>query len=517
MRLCYHWPDYSLANSEGIVLSVFFNRLSSSQSLLILIGVSLLIKSVMAVLIPITGDEAYFIVWGNHLDYGYYDHPPMVGWWLAALLQVSDHPLWLRLPTIIGTTLIGWVMYRLVMPYGKPQALIVAGLYWLAPVHLMAPLITTDTPLIIFSFFSGVCFYKAQRQDHFGWYLLSGLLLGLAFYSKFFAGLLGVAYLFYVILFVRRGVRPYLGILWVLLGTLPFIGLNLTWNYYHCWNNYLFNLVNRTSDSNFSVMTFGTYLLLLLYVVTPPIVFFLIRQSKRLREYFRQGRLSVFMALFGLPILLFMGLSFGKSIGLHWLLSFYPFLFIGMMALLSMRQLQVSFHFMWSFSLLHLVAFGIVFAMLPGLIKSNEESYQDLVYAMYTESLLTLVKQNSYDFQLVTPSYSQSAILAYHMKQPVPVLGVGSYHGRQDDIITDYRAFDGKGLAIVSHKADVALYAKYFQHFTHVVLPFKGTQYHLGIGVHFNYAKYEQEVLQNVKQYYYQIPDWLPSQGCYYQ
>lgn len=137
---------------------VFFSRLTTVQSLFILISVSLLIKLAVAAWLPITGDEAYFIVWGNYPDYGYYDHPAMVGWWLSALLQVSDHPVWLRLPTILGTTLIGWVIYKVVLPRGKTNAVIAAGLYWLAPVHLIAPLITTDTPLIFFAFFSGVCF-----------------------------------------------------------------------------------------------------------------------------------------------------------------------------------------------------------------------------------------------------------------------------------------------------------------------------------------------------------------------
>ena len=31
-----------------------------------------------------TADEAYFIWWGWLPDWGFYDHPPMIGWWLAA-------------------------------------------------------------------------------------------------------------------------------------------------------------------------------------------------------------------------------------------------------------------------------------------------------------------------------------------------------------------------------------------------------------------------------------------------
>ena len=42
-----------------------------------------LIKVAIAYGLPMTGDEAYFVLWGKHLDFGYYDHPPMAGWMMA--------------------------------------------------------------------------------------------------------------------------------------------------------------------------------------------------------------------------------------------------------------------------------------------------------------------------------------------------------------------------------------------------------------------------------------------------
>jgi len=494
---------------------VFFSRLTTAQSLFILIGVSVLIKTVMAVILPITGDEAYFIVWGNHLDYGYYDHPPMVGWWLAGLLTVSDHPLWLRLPTILITTLIGWMIYRIVYPRGKTNAVIAAGLYWLAPVHLLAPLITTDTPLIFFAFLSAVSFYKAQRHDRYTWYLISGLLLGMAFFSKFFAGMLGIAYVVYVLFFVRRGIKPYIGILFVILGTLPFIGLNLYWNYQHCWDNYLFNLINRTGDASFSFWTIGKYLLLLVYIVTPPVIFYILRKPSVLIESMRNGGLGLFLALFVIPIVLFFMLSFAKSVGLHWLLSFYPFLFIAVVMLLHFGQLRVCFYFMWGFSLLHLLAFAIVYAFTPGMFKDKESDYQSIVLAMYAPEFLQLVDSQRYNFTLASSSYSESSILAYHAREDVLVLGFGSHHGRQDDIISDLRKYDGKGIAILEYTDQVKNYEKYFNSFTHIIIPFKGANYHLGMGVGFKYDVYNQDVLEKVRDSFYKIPEWLPTGSCY--
>jgi hypothetical protein len=494
---------------------VFFSRLSTNQSLFILIGVSLAIKLIMAHVTPITGDEAYFILWGKHPDYGFYDHPPMVGWWLTALLKVSEAPVWLRMPTILGTTLIGWVIYKLVLPRGQTNALIAAGLYWLAPVNLMAPWIATDTPLIILSFFSAVCFYKAQRHDGMGWYFLAGILLGAAFFSKFFAGLLGIAYVVYLILFVRRGIRPYLGILVLLVGVAPWIITNLVWNYYHCWDNYLFNLENRTSDFLLSPLKPLTYALILLYLITPPILFYVLRRPGEMLTTMRNGGLGLFLALFLVPVLLFIPLSFGKDIGLHWLLSFYPFLFVAVALLLHFGQLRVSFYFMWGFSLLHILAFSVVWYLAPGIFKHQHKIYQELVFGMYTQDLLKEINPYIYDFPLATPSYAQSAMLDYHSGKHVLVFGPGSYHARQDDMLTDYAKHDKQGIAILSFNKNVGQYAKYFQAFSHIIIPFKGTQFHLGVGIGFKYDLYKKDVIDPIKRKYYHIPSWLPRGVCY--
>ncbi|MCM8764890.1 MAG: dolichyl-phosphate-mannose-protein mannosyltransferase, partial [Candidatus Omnitrophica bacterium] len=49
-----------------------------------ILGISTFARLLMAKVVPISGDEAYFIIWANHLNYGYYEHPPMIGWimWL---------------------------------------------------------------------------------------------------------------------------------------------------------------------------------------------------------------------------------------------------------------------------------------------------------------------------------------------------------------------------------------------------------------------------------------------------
>ena len=117
----------------------------------------------LAIVLPFTGDEAYFLDWGRHPDWGFYDHPPMVGWWLAALSRLSDHPAVLRLPALIAPPLIALVTRVALAPAGATVAWGGATLLLLAPLNAINVAITTDIPLMLFGFGAMVAYLRALR------------------------------------------------------------------------------------------------------------------------------------------------------------------------------------------------------------------------------------------------------------------------------------------------------------------------------------------------------------------
>ena len=75
---------------------------SNRHLFLLILTITTAIKVWLAFSIPLIGDEAYFYQWGRHVDWGgFYDHPPMVGWWLWGLQQLSSSLLVLRLPAVL--------------------------------------------------------------------------------------------------------------------------------------------------------------------------------------------------------------------------------------------------------------------------------------------------------------------------------------------------------------------------------------------------------------------------------
>ena len=467
--------------------------------------------------LPLTGDEAYFITWGKNLDYGYYDHPPMVGWFLSLMLLAGDAIVWLRLPGILMFTFMGIGIYRLLKPINEEKAVLAAILFLFAPLNLLSVLITTDTPLILFSFISAYYFYKAQDNDRVGQYLLAGLFLGLAFYSKFFAGLLGLAYFFYTVFFIRmqRGLKPYTGVLIILLGASPFIILNIIWNYNNCWNNYLFNLVNRTTDAQFSFSTLAIYLGLLVYLILPPIFWYGFKISGRNYLDYLSKPLGAFLGLFIIPLVLFFVLSFFKKIGLHWLLSFYPFMFIAVGYLFDSQQLLKSIKFTFIFSFLHLVTVVLILATIPNLVISKESLYKDIVFGVENNTIIDELSEYKDDYIFATGSYVKSALLSYSLREHAIVLGVGSYHAREDDKRTDFRALNGKNILLISYNENLEYLRKYFVSIEIKPLKIKKATFYYVLGNGFKYNEYRQNIIQHTLDNYYSIPSWLPVGKCY--
>ncbi len=59
-------------------------------------------------------DEAYYWMYAQHPAWGYFDHPPMVGWWIALTTHWIPGELGVRLPFLLATQASAWLMGTLV-------------------------------------------------------------------------------------------------------------------------------------------------------------------------------------------------------------------------------------------------------------------------------------------------------------------------------------------------------------------------------------------------------------------
>ncbi len=460
----------------------------------------------LAAALPITGDEAYFILWGRQPDLGFYDHPPMVGWLLAPLVRISEAPWVLRLPVILLPVLVALMVRHAVRAwFGRDAdtADLAALAVLLVPLNVWNVFVTTDTPLVLFSVASLLLFARER-------FLLAGVLLGLAFLSKYFAVLLGLAYLVWAV----AAKRPKAFGL-VFLGALPFGLLNLYWNWKACWCNVMFNAINRHDGAGLSWNTPALYLASLAYLAAPLLVYAW-KERARLRASLPRPGEAALLAAWLVPLLVFALLSPVKRIGLHWLLSFLPALVLTVALALDRRALVVTVRWFAALAVLHALAFGVLLS-LPLETWKDTRQYSRLVVLFDPASVLRPLAPLLERAVLANDGYSTAALLSYHTKRNVPVFGAGSSHARQDDILTDWRAYQGEDILIESREQPaLAQYRPYFRQVQEHRIEAHGVTYYAVLGTVFDYAAYREGVLKPVRERWYRIPRALPVGHCYF-
>ena len=482
----------------------------------VILTITLAVKLFLAIQFPLTGDEAFFYQWGQHPAWGFADHPPMIGWWLALLAMISDQ-LWVaRLATVLLTSVIALgivdILQRLLQAEHRANAWWMGSLYLTLPWSWMFVLVTTDTPLVFFMMLSVWFFVRAETQatlhDSRRWYALAGLALGGAFLSKYFAVLLGLSYLTYFALINRA---RWTGLIWIVLMAMPSVLLHLHFNAYHGWVNVMFNLLNRHEQAHWQWQSLLTYMLMLAYLVTPWLLLKAVRGQQPLEHCSRR---MVFV-LFAVPLVLLALVALKRSVGLHWVLGFLPLLVVWCgFAILSGEQLRRLLKFNVYFSIPHgvLVA-GLMFSPLTWWDESNK--LEKLVFLRHADAVVYAVSQDmAKDQLLMTTGYSPAAVMAYHHRQYVPVFGEGRHYARQDDLTVDFSKLDGRSIRVFQRdpiKAEDFL--PFFDAVEMKEFSIEGVQFYWVDGIGFRYEVYRDVVLTVIADKYHKIPYGLPILG----
>lgn len=470
----------------------------------------------LATVLPITGDEAYFIEWGRQPDLGFYDHPPMVGWWLCILLFISEKSWWLRLPQLIQPAILSWMLHftycRITSNAEKEKANILAVLVLLLPTNLINVLINTDTPLVYFSVASGLAWLIAidDPQKRY-WYWVCGIGLSGAVLSKFFAVLIGAAFFYDTIRNPEK--NKAIGFAIVCLCCLPSLALLFYWNSTHCWTNYLFNFVNRHTAHNthINIWTPSLYILTLLYAYSPPVLLSYATAWYPSMPYKKITRSIACIAF--LPLIFFGFLSLIKKIGLHWILAFIPFGLLYTTMKVSLTTLKKITIFFIGFAIIQILAVFVISRM-PLETWRFLGCYPSIVLEFEHKTILNHIIKNE---ALTTASYSKASVLSHYTHQYVPVFGMGSSHARHDDILTDWHQFQGKNIAILlTQKPILQNYSPFFSRMRIESLRIRGASFWLIHGQKFTYNTYQGTILREIKNRYYVLPGWLPTYHCYF-
>jgi 4-amino-4-deoxy-L-arabinose transferase-like glycosyltransferase len=472
-----------------------------------LVALFVLTKLLLLYWLPLTGDEAYFITWGQDLSWGYYDHPPVVGWIIYLLGFINDHYFFYRLFAFVVSIVIAVLIYKLACQHkDKETSLLVALVFFVSPLSLLVVLLTNDVVLLLFGFFGFYFFSQALRYHSIVWAVFASIFLGLAFLSKYFAVLLFAGVLSYLLFNYKK---TYWKI--TLIGVLVisvFIAENIFYNMNNCWDNIIFNLVSRTDGNEVNLNYVWLFLFSFLFVV-PPFALFGLRKIDRAKtpNVSKQALYISFVFL-----LCFFALSFYKRIGLHWFILFLPFAYL-LFAHLKIKMLKFLLRYNSILSILIGLALVILFSQYGQLLKSHK-NYPDAVFVIETAKVCPAFNSGAVIYTL---DYTVSSTLAYFCKDNTfhEFLNRSKY-GREDDKNINYRELDGTNLEIfVTYKSEIERFKPYFSALN--IFPVameEGVTFYKFEGVGFNYLKYRKKELSLMADEYYARPDWLPVPKC---
>ncbi|RYX96076.1 MAG: phospholipid carrier-dependent glycosyltransferase [Comamonadaceae bacterium] len=478
---------------------------------------SLLLRLWISATFPVTGDEAFFYWWGVYPAWGYSDHPPMVGWLIAAVRSALGDSLWaIRLPIVLLPLALGAAVWWALAAVDRVRAAWAVLFFWLAPLNWLNTLITTDTPLMFWSVLSAAALFRAERRPQldrgaYGLYALSGVFIGCAFLSKYFSVVLGLAYLVYFVLY-RRDRLAGLGVL--VLCALPGPAINIAYNMSHGWSNIMFNVYNRNEGAVFEWRKPFTYIGMMVYLITPPAVWMALRYRKALAATPRLSPSHRLLAcLVVVPLLFFALLSAKKVIGLHWVLSFYAFGFAFLAFALPADRLKGCAKGMAIFAGIHVLAVaGLYMTSLDNWRSSK--IYPQIIRSYKTAEILQ--KAAAPGAVLMADAYTPASLYGFERRQYMPTFGIGRFHARQDDVLVDFSFYQGKTIRIIlgGDKPRLDEFAPYFESVRELSINQDGVTFYIVEGVGFNYQAYRSGVLATIHSRFFNIPTWLPMTGC---
>jgi len=203
-----------------------------------------LLRLGVAAATPLSPDEAYYWVWSQALATGYYDHPPMVAYWIrAGVALFGDTALGVRLlapfSAALGTVFLASAGSDL---SGDRRVGLWAAILLNATLGfgLGAVSMTPDTPMFLFWIAAIAALGRLLATGRGSWIAVAGISVGLALASKLSAAFLagGIGAWFLLVPSQRR----WLGTAWPWVGGLLAVGIFtpvVAWNAMHGWVGFL--------------------------------------------------------------------------------------------------------------------------------------------------------------------------------------------------------------------------------------------------------------------------------------
>ncbi len=371
--------------------------------------ITLFIKLVVTLFLPLSADETYYWAWSFNLQLGYYDHPPLIAWLIALGRKFEIiSPNSIKFPSIIlgHLSLLIWTkIYREISSRSTSSNL---ELFSFGILYLFSPLLgfgslilTPDLPLVFFwslSLLFTIRYFKTPRLiDALG----IGLSLGLGFLSKYHIVLFIPPLLLWIHFEKRwRQIRPLDCLMAIAIGLIS-AGPVIFWNFQNDFISFKFQLNHGLGREDYKLFWTWSFLVGQIILISPPILMAIVRS-----QFVGIRRILLYFGFF--PLLFFTLTSFRGLVEANWPIIAYPSLFM-LAAVSNLKKMWIQiFAGFWSIVYILLIALSFKEMPSPSLDKFTElsrmktitkeiESLEPLYFDTYqTASIYSWIRQRAY-------------------------------------------------------------------------------------------------------------------------
>ncbi|MQB46542.1 glycosyltransferase family 39 protein [Rhizobium sp. ICMP 5592] len=223
-------------------------------------------------------DEAYYWLWSRVPSAGYYDHPPMIAWWIWISTHIFGSTVFgVRALAVVSVFVTSMAVYGIAEELFDDARIARMAAIWLNAMLLVGLAVifaTPDAPSTMFWALTLWVLAQLRRTENPRLWLMIGLLAGLGCVSKYTNLFLGPGILLWLVIDPKA--RPWRSSPWTLLGggvALLAFSPVLIWNADHGWISFA-KQFGRLADRHAGLSFFAEFLAGQLGLLNPVIAIF---------------------------------------------------------------------------------------------------------------------------------------------------------------------------------------------------------------------------------------------------
>lgn len=321
------------------------------HSIAILIGGVTLLRLLLAAVLPLLPQEAYYWSWSRHLDWSYFDHPPLTTYSIAITTAVFGQTAFaIKAAAVLWS--LGWnlMWVRLILDMYADRrlafwSLAALNLSLLYEAYGVGP--TPDAPLLFAWVATIWSVWRLSESGDGRWWFAAGAFMGLSWLGKYAGVLLLPVVLLYLLSSREQRhwllkPQPYLAVLLAGLIFMPAI----YWNSQHAWVSFAFQSSRRLGELGGLKPRYFLGLVASQFLLLTPYLFVMAMavlgrgaRAALAGKLDDRGRLLLLSG--AIPIVLFTFISFRSLVKVNWLVpAFWSLVILGVQHLLAREDGQ---------------------------------------------------------------------------------------------------------------------------------------------------------------------------------